>query len=78
MKNIYNRISEDMTSVEDSKDYYREDLLRYGFTVNEIRNCEDDDLVEMLNEIDMYGCGDCFYLVDENIIYSELLKVINN
>ena len=78
MKNIYNRISEDMQEIEETKESYRNELIKYGITENEINNCDDTELVEMLNEIDMYGCGDCFYLVDENITYSELMKVINN
>lgn len=78
MKVIYNRIDEEMKSIEDAKDYYRNDLIKNGITVNEIRNCSDDDLVDMLNETDMYCCGTCFYLVDENITYAELLKVIHS
>lgn len=78
MNCVYNRISEDIEEIEEAKNSYREVLTKYGITDNEINNCDDSELVEMLNELDLYGCGTCFYLVDENITYSELLKVINN
>ena len=72
MLQIYNRISEDFYEVEQAKEYYKNDLIKYGITDREIKNCDDEELVEMLNELDVYGCGTFFYLVDEEITMAEL------
>lgn len=73
---IYNRISEDIIPIVKARQYYEEDLIRYGITKSKIKISSDVDFVEMLNEIDIYDCGTCFYLVREDISPSELHKVI--
>lgn len=73
---IYNRISEDIIPIVKARQYYEEDLIRYGITKSKIKNSSDVEFVEMLNKINIYDCGTCFYLVREDISPSELHKVI--
>ena len=73
---MYDRISEDIIPIIKARQYYEKDLIRYGFTKSEIENSSGIDFVEMLNEINIYDCGTCFYLVREDISPSELHEVV--
>lgn len=77
MKVIYNRVSEEFLTVEESRDIIFEiDRSQKDVEWSDYSSLDIDDLCDRLNHEDIYGCGTCYYVVDEDISRADLLKVI--
>ncbi len=77
MKVIYNRISEEFLTVEESRDIIFEiDRSQKDVEWSDYSSLDIDDLCDRLNQENIYDCGTCYYIVDDNISKRDLLKVI--
>lgn len=78
MKVIYNRISEEFLTVEESRDIIFEiDRSQKDVEWSDYSSLDIDDLCDRLNQENIYDCGTCYYIVDDNISKRDLLKVIH-
>lgn len=79
MKVIYNRIDEDFMTLNEANDVLFEiDRINADGEIVELENHYDDDIesvCEKLNNEDVYGCGTCYYVVEDDITSAELRKV---
>lgn len=77
MKVIYNRIAEEFIKLEEARDIIYE--------IDRINEVDWSDYSEMdiegacdrLNQENIYDCGTCYYIVENDISKEELLKVIH-
>lgn len=80
MQKIYSRIEEEFYTLKECQDFIFE-IKNNGenkIEWSEVANLDLDECCEILNHEDVFGCGTCYYVVDENINHSELLKLMYN
>lgn len=77
MNVIYNRIGEEFITVEEARDILFEiDRSTKEVDWADYSQLDLDDCCERLNSENVYDCGTCYYIVDENITKADLNKVI--
>lgn len=77
MKMIYNRIAEEFLSVEEAQDIiYEIDKATKDVDFSNYSSMDLEDCCDRLNHEDIYGCGTNYYIVEDDISKSELLKII--
>lgn len=77
MKVIYNRISEEFITLQEARDIiYEIDRIKNADWSN-YSQMDLNDACDRLNAEDVYDCGTCYYIVEDNISKSELLKLVH-
>lgn len=78
MKVIYNRIDEEFITLNEAKDIIYEIDRINGANWEEYSKMDLEDACDRLNKENVYDCGTCYYIVDDNISKADLLKVIHS
>lgn len=77
MKAIYNRIGKErMTLVQANNLLEMIDSIDSGTDLHKNYISDIYELCEILNSRDFYGCGTCFYVIDSNASFTDILVTI--
>lgn len=77
MKVIYNRIDEDFIKLEEARDIiYEIDRIK-DTDWSDYSEMDIEEACERLNQENIYDCGTCYYIVEDDISTADLLNVIH-
>ncbi len=77
MKVIYNRIDEEFIKLEEARNIIYEIDRINEVDWSDYSEMDIEDACDRLNQENIYDCGTCYYIVEDDISKEELLKVIH-
>lgn len=77
MKVIYNKIDEEFITLKEAQDIIYNIDINNGVNWSDYAKMDIEDACDRLNKENIYDCGTCYYIVDEDISKADLLKVIH-
>jgi len=77
MEVIYNKIDGDTLTLKEGNDVLFE--IRNAISHTQVEYIQDlNNLCDELNKENIYDCGTCFYVIDEQATHLEILETINS
>lgn len=77
MKVIYNKIDEEFITLKEAQDIIYNIDINNGVNWSDYATMDIDDACDRLNKENIYDCGTCYYIVDDDISKADLLKVVH-
>lgn len=78
MKKIYGRIEEEFYTLEECQDFIYEIRRATNTNISQeiFSSLTLEECCDILNQENIFDCGTCYYVVDEDITRKELLKAM--